>query len=340
MKKAWFASSLLCLSTLLYGETPIQTTTEEPAYDADLFKRDTPAFSFHGSFLFWRVQESALDYALKMQHTSPSGTVYAQGKYHSATFDGEPGFRVAASYFRAPKYWEMWLQYTRLTARGENSVGRPDQEGRYLTGTWPEIISAPITQAKSHIHLNYNVADFLVDRFFNPNPHLRIRFIGGGTVAWMNQNWAVCYFNESDAVTQIRNRWKFIGGGFRMGTMVDWYCGYDLYLTSATTAATLLGSYHNQSTQTASTESLAVRDAHYSDIRPTFAVQALFGLSWQKNFCSNRMEIFGGYELNSWFNLAEIYRSTSGAANIAKETWINTGMIALQGLTTRMTLDF
>jgi hypothetical protein len=338
MKRTWLIQSLLSAAVFLHAND--LTSTAEPAYDADLFKRDTPAFSFHGSFLFWRVQESALDYALKMQHASPSSTVYAQGKYHTATFDGEPGFRVAASYFRAPKYWEMWLQYTRLTARGKNSVERPDQSDRFLTGTWPEIIDTPLSKANSYIHLNYNVTDFFVDRFFNPNPHLRIRLLGGGTVAWMNQNWVVRYFNESEAITQIRNRWKFIGGGFRIGTMVDWYCGYDLYLTSSTTLATVLGSYHNQSMQTASTETLPVRDAHYSDIRPAVSIQALLGLSWQKNFCSTRMEIFGGYELNSWFNLNEVYRSTSSSSAGAKETWINTGMIALQGLTTRATLDF
>lgn len=335
----WMFCFLVCTTAFLFAEE-IQTE-EMPPYDADLFKRDDQVFSGHVSFLFWRVQEGALDYALKMQHASPPGTVYAQGKYKIATFNGEPGFRLALGYFRAPHYWELWTQYTRLTARGENSVEKPEVADRFLTGTWPQIIPTPLSKASSHIHLNYNVGDFLVDRFFNPNPHLRLRFLGGSTVAWINQNWVIRYFDPEGVVTQIRNRWKFIGAGFRIGTMIDWYCGYDLYLTATGTFASLLGSYHNITSQTAITAPLPIRDTHYSDARPTFSVQALVGLSWQKNFCSNRVEIFGGYELNSWFNLCEVYRSIGSVDPFAaKQTLINTGMLALQGLTTRVSVDF
>lgn len=326
---------LLLASTFAFAHE-----TEQKPHDADLFKQDTPAFSLHGSFLFWRVQEGALEYAIKMKNPSPAAPVYAQGDYQVATFDGEPGFRVAASYFRAPNYWEMWAQYTRLSSSGTNSVSAPDAANQYLNGTWPQT-GSPLTRATSHIHMKYNVFDFLVDRMFIPNPHLRLRLLGGGTVTWMDQNWNIRYFDSSvEALTQIRNRWDFVGGGFRFGTMVDWYFGGDFYLTAATTFASVLGSYHNKTKQTDRTRSAIIRDARYHDVRPAFSVQAIFGLSWQKNFCSSRMELFGGYELNSWFNLHEIYRSTSGTPQEAKETGVKSSAIALQGLTTRMTFDF
>lgn len=331
----WFLASFICLTQVLMAATP---SKEQPAYDADLFKRDTSVFSVHGSFLFWRVQEGALDYALKMEH--PGVTGYAQGKFHNATFNGDPGFRVALSYFRAPKYWEIWGQYTRMTSRGKNSVGAPGGSGEFLNGTWPQFITAPITHAESHIHLNYNVADLLVDRFFNPNPHLRIRFLGGGSAAWISQNWHIHYENAATENTLIRNWWRFIGGGVRIGSMIDWFCGFDTYLTATVTGATFLGTYENKARQTASTSTLPIRDSHFSDVRSAFTVQAIFGPSWQKNFASSRMEIFAGYEINTWFNLQEVYRSTLGAANTAKETLINNSLIALQGLTARMTIDF
>lgn len=338
MKKTWLLTSFfICASSLLHAKQIVQ---EPPAYDADLFKRDASVFSFHASFLFWRVQEGALDYALKMQQPSPSGPVFAQGKFHSATFDGEPGFRIAASYFRAPKYWEIWGQYTRLTARGKDNVDAPTATGKFLTGTWPMPSTNALTNAHSYIHMNYNVADLLVDRFFNPNPHLRMRLLGGGTAAWMNQEWTIHYTNTIGETTQVRNRWRFVGGGFRVGTIVDWFWGYDIYLTATATCATLIGSYHNQAKQMFNSQSLPVRDTHFSDVRPAFAIQGIFGPSWQKNFCSTRMEIFAGYELNSWFNIAEFYRSTSSVATASKETWMSTGMIALQGLNVRATLDF
>lgn len=345
MRRLFFHSaiqSFVFASAVVFGSDSATSTSkgEILPFDADLFRRDVSVFSFHGSFLFWRVQEGALDYALKMQQASPAGNSYASGKYHKATFNGEPGFRIAASYFRAPKYWEIWGQYTRLTSRGSNSVGKPTAADRHLVGTWPQGTSDALSEAESHIHMNYNVADLLVDRFFNPNPHLRIRFLGGGTAAWINQNWVIKYKNATDVITQIRNKWKYVGGGFRVGTMVDWFWGNDIYLTANTNFGTLLGSYKNSVRQSVIDESLPIRNAKYSDVRPAFTVQALFGPSWQKNFASARMEIFAGYELNTWFNLQEVYRSTSNAADQAKETWQNTGLIALQGLTARATIDF
>lgn len=342
MKIKWLVGSLIVVGVFLQAETTCNNTCPEgyQPHDADLYRRDVPVFSFHGSFLYWRVQEGALDYALKMQHTAPAIDNYAEGKFHKATFNGEPGFRIAASYFRAPHYWELWGQYTRLTARGKNSVGTPTQSGKFLTGTWPQIIDAPLSEAESKIHLNYNVADLVADRYFNPNPHLRVRFIGGGTAAWINQNWIIRYKNATDQISRIQNKWKFLGGGFRIGTMVDWFWEKDIYLTGTATVGTLLGSYHNKVKQTASTIDLPVRNANFSDIRPAFHVQGSFGPSWQKNFCNARLEIYAGYEINTWFNLQEVYRSTSNSADLAKETWLNTGLIALQGLTTRVTLDF
>lgn len=327
---------LLLATSLAFTHVP-----EQKPFDADLFKQEAPAFSLHGSVLFWRVQEGALDYALKMKRVSPSGTVYAQGDYQTATFNGEPGFRIAASYFRAPKYWELWAQYTRICSSGTNSVINPDSSNQYLTGTFPHS-GNPLTKAKSHIEMKYNTFDWLIDRVFIPNPHLRLRLLGGATVAWTDQDWNIRYFDRAapEALTQIQNKWDFVGGGLRFGTMIDWYFGYDVYLTVATTFASVLGSYHNKTQQTNRHEPAPVRDTRYHDVRPAFSVQTLCGFSWQKNFFSKRMEFFGGYELNSWFNLQEIYRSSGGSPEDFKETGVKTSAIALHGLTVRATLDF
>src|SRR3990167_3721294 len=49
-------------------------------FDADLFRRATQVLSFHGEFLFWRVQEGSLDYAMTMRNSAWGPTnSYAQG---------------------------------------------------------------------------------------------------------------------------------------------------------------------------------------------------------------------------------------------------------------------
>ena len=337
----------ICTIALVFTlEAKNQSTP--PPFDADLFRKDAQVWSGHAEFLFWRVQESSLDYALSMSQSAwgPSNC-YASGYFENATFNGDPGFRIGVSFFRAPKYWEVKANYTRLTARGSNSAGKPDPNTQYLTGTWPQVFTNPMAGATSRIHMNYNVADLLVDRVFHPNPHLRLRVLGGGLVAWINQNWDVSYNDSSNNQTAINNQWKFIGGGLSTGTCVDWYWGRDVYITASASFGALLGSYQNRSKQTTNYQissdyntSLPLRNAHYKDVRPSFTVQFLFGPSYQKNFTNSRMEFFLGYEINTWMNLHEIYRSTSGSGSAEKQTWINTGAVALQGLTTRLTVDF
>jgi major outer membrane protein len=321
---------------------------EPPPFDADLYRRDTQVFSIDAVFLYWRVQEGALDYATKMKESGwgPS-QCFAQGDFKNATFDGDPGFRAVFRFFRAPRYWEFWMEYTRLTATGEQKASKPSPPEQFLTGTWPQIFSNPMATAKSDIHLNYNVADLLITRVFFPNPHLRLRVTGGATVAWINQFWKVLYADWMGFQTKIGNRWKFIGGGLKTGTTFDWYWFTNVYMTGGANIGALLGSYKNSAKQTTNFQpapafnpALPVRDAHFSDVRPTFFTQLFLGPAYEKNYDNHRMEIFVGYELLTWLNLHEIFRSTNGSPQDAKETRINTGALALQGLTARATFDF
>jgi hypothetical protein len=337
----------------LFGNTPLSSlgqpkSKEPPPFDADLFRRDVQCFSFDSEFLYWRLQEGALEYALSMTNSGwgPS-ECYAQGNYQNGTFNGDPGFRVAFRFFRAPHFWDFVTQYTRLTARGTNQSDKPSTSGNYLTGTWPQIFTNPMEHAKSYIHLNYNLGDALISRVFFPNPHLRLRLQGGGVVSWMDQFWKILYQDGGSFETKIENRWRFIGGGLRIGVLFDWYWFMNIYMTGGSTFAALLGSYHNQAKQTTNFQpsglfnpSLPVRNAHFEDIRPAFEGQFYLGPSYQKNFTNQRFELFVGYELTTWWNVQEIFRSTNGAPSEAKETWINTSLLALQGLTARATLDF
>jgi hypothetical protein len=322
---------------------------QPPPFDADLFKKDAEIYSIHAEFLYWTVAEGALDYALKMRESAWSTTTpsYAQGRYETAGYDVDPGFRIALVYFRAPHYWEVKWQYTRITFDGHDQVNKPDPATKYITGTWPQITFAPLASATSHIHLNYNVFDMNVDRVFFPNPHLRLRFIGGAVGAWINQDWKVRYSDSFPHSTTIQNKWSFAGAGLKTATMVDWYWTGELYMTAAGSFGLLIGDYHNKAKQSSSfgpspgdNTSVPIRNASYHDIRPTFTTQMLLGPSWQKNYCNARVEVFAGFEMNMWLNLQEIYRSTAALPSEAKETWLNTGALTLYGLTTRLTVDF
>lgn len=347
----------LCAATLalpLAASSDKETEKNKQAFlaptcaDVDLFKQNDQIYSIHAEFLYWTVAEGDLDYALKMRHSAwgPSDS-YAQGRFEKGEYDWDPGFRIALLYFRAPHYWELKWQYTRVTFANKNSSSKPAADNRFLTGTWPQITPQPLAGATSHLHFNYNVLDWMADRVFFPNPHLRLRVIGGMIGAWMDQDWKVRYTDSVPNSTTIRNRWHFVGGGLKSGSMVDWYMTGHLYITALGTVSALMGYYSNHSHQSTTYQPLPtdntavpIRDTSYSDVRPTFTAQMLIGPSWQRNYPKYRIEAFAGFETNFWFNLQEIYRSTGGGPFDAKQTWINSSLLGIYGVSTRLTVDF
>lgn len=321
-----------------------------PAYDADLYNRDIETCLLDAELLYWTVNEGALDYAQKMTQPAWSSTTpsYASGKVKSASYHLDPGLRVMVGFFNALKYWDVRGQYTHFICRGQNSTSRPSSPSEFLTGTWPQITTNPLTHAHSDIFFNYNVFHLLISRIFYPNLHLRLRMTGGASSAWIGQDWKMQYFDGGiDKNTTIRNRWHFVGGGLSTGLIADWYWGNHIYLTGSTMISLYMGSYSNRSKQTTTFQvdpsdntSLPVRNSRLSNTRPALSTQFSIGPSWQQNFGPRRVEVFIGYELTGWFNLQEIRRSSSGAPSVAKETWTETSMLSLQGLTTRLTVDF
>ncbi|MBU6382901.1 MAG: hypothetical protein KGR16_01120 [Verrucomicrobia bacterium] len=337
----------LCLISIAVYANPC-CCYDELEGEPDLFQRYAQVFSGSAEFLYWTIAEGALDYALKMHHGASGPTpTFAQGGFKHAKFEADPGFRLSLIYFRAPHYWDTRWVYTRMTNHGKDHADKPGSADEFLTGTFPHITTNPLNGAHSRIHFNYNVFDWITHRVFFPNPHLRLRFGGGASFAWMSQNWKVLYTDAEANVTTVRNRWSFTGAGLKTGTTVDWYWTGDLYLTALGYLGLLMGSYSNRAIEHSTFQTtggdnpaIPVRNAHYEDARASFTFQLLFGPSYQKNFCSNRLEIFAGFEMNSWFNLQEVYRSTQAAASLAKETWMNTGLVTFYGLTTRATFDF
>ncbi len=337
----------LTMTATAFAKAPPQPTNQ-PGPDPDLFRKDEQVFSSHIEFLYWVVNENALDYAVKMRSPawSAGANNYASGKMEHSTYYIDPGFRFTFGFFRAPRYWEVWASYTRLTSRGKNWTSKPEAADEYLTGTWPQILTAPLTGSRTTLHFNYNVVDVMVDRYFIPNPHLRLRTFMGLTGTWMDQNWNIYYSDASANETRIQSQWKYGGVGPRMGIGVDWYWTDDIYFTGRGTFAVLMGPYRNKTRQTTNfapadeNTAIPLRNVDYDDSRIAGTMQFILGPSYQRTVGKVRMETFVGYELTAWANVQEVYRSTAGLPAAAKETWINTGILSLQGLTARISVDY
>lgn len=348
MKKIplFILSSLVPLLPLLAQEEALKSPPKETALD--LYNQNQPAFILSGELLFWTVNEGAVDYVHRMKTPAWSPTSsYAQGDVENANFDWDPGLRVGIGYYRAENFWEALAEYTYLQVEGKDQTKKPPEGSRFMTGTFPQIFTSPMQKATSHIQFHYQLADLLASRVFHPeaNPHLRLRLIGGIALGWLHQDWKVRYFDPTNVVTTTFNRWHYWGIGLRLGMSFDWFLGKDIYFSGKYSTALLMGHYHNHAKQETNAPlnpgddpSIPVRDTRFKDYRMTFTNQFLLGLTYEKSFGKRRIEAFAGYELTFWTNLQEVYRSTDGPPQNAKETWKDSGLIGLQGLTVRLSL--
>ncbi len=330
------------------------TDGSKPAFDCNLFNKDKSVFFVNAEFLYWLVNEGAVDYAVKMDQPAWSSTrgTHAVGNYENAHYEWAPGFRVNFGHFNAPHFWDVVAQYTYVPANGSRHAHAPKKSGEFLNGTWtqPDVGTgtppAPLHKASCHVGLKYNVLDLMFTRRFHTNEHLRIGVSGGITSAIIFQKMKISYEDINDQHSHANNRWRFEGVGFRAGVKVDWFMGWNIFMTGQLSTAILSGWYKNSSYQKTSAtipgadSSRPFGDTRFHDNRLTYTAQAMIGPSWQKVFKNVRTELVFSYEMNIWTNLQEIRRSGFALATEAKPTFINNSNISLQGLTIRLNVDF
>ncbi len=330
------------------GEHPVKEKVVTCSYDCDLFSKDRKVLFFNLEFLYWTVNEGALDYAIKMKKPAWGTPTDAVGHYKRAEFNWDPGVRFNFGYFNAPHYWDAQVQYTYFYSAGNETAKAPHESTLFLNGTWPQpdpTGATPLAQAKSEVSLMMNLIDLIMTRRFHPNPHLRIRVHGGPTIAWISQKWEINYLDTAGNKSHLHNKWHFVGAGMELGGIFDWFMGKGgYYLTAGGSLAFLGGDYHNVSKQNSTvTGVLPLRNAHYQDTRLVPHFQIYGGPSWQQSFKKIRTEIFIGYEFNIWGNLHEVIRTafdTGTSPTAPKLTSLDSGWVGLQGITFRWNLDF
>ncbi len=338
MKKSLLALTVLsALSTAPLAARTLmceQCEPEETGCPEHLFVERSQLF-IHAELLYWTVLENTLDYAVKIKDTTTELDHFALGDYQAARYDWRPGYRVAASYYRCPKYWEATAQYTWFYDKGSDRTVAPLNPTRQLA-TEPDY-----EKARSSIDLHYHVGDLHAARVFDPNPHLRMRLFAGLTYAYIEQSWRMRYTNFSNEFERVKEKWRFSGGGFRTGLTADWFWGCQFYLTAKMSLAALAGSYKNEEIQTINTDENLMVKAVYDEGRLAFHTQFMFGPSWQIPCDCWSFELFAGYEFNLWFNLQErIRQSLRSNTGEAMETFYSSGLFGTQGLTVRLTLGF
>ena len=158
------------------AERPVKERVITCSYDCDLFSKDKKVLFFNLEFLWWTVNEGALDYAIKMKNPAWGTPTDAVGHYKRAEFNWGPGARFNFGYFNAPHYWDAQVQYTYFFSAGSETAKAPHSSTLFLNGTWPQpdpTGATPLARAKSNVSLMMNLIELIMTRRFPPESSLK-----------------------------------------------------------------------------------------------------------------------------------------------------------------------
>lgn len=337
MKKTLFALTLLTASTTSLSARELMCEQCEPQCIPEcpehLFVERSQIY-VSAEFLYWTTVAPALDFALSSSNPFPDSGFLGTGDYKTADYSFCPGFRIGLAYYRCPRFWEVYGEYTWLKDEGKDSTSNFVRPTRFLS------YNSPTTSAKSKIELDYQVGDLWASRVFDPNPHLRVRLIGGFTIANLEQDWKIQYTSIDGFTDEIKEDWCFFGGGIRAGIRADWFWGCQFYLTGKTTFAGMIGSWEHKEFQRELSTGAVFANAKYDDHRLAGHAQFLIGPSWQVPCDCWSFELLAAYEFNLWLNVHERIRTFATNPVSPTETLYANGLLGLHGLTLRLNIGF
>jgi hypothetical protein len=321
-----------------------ENNSNQPSSELKIFHYrphiDAHNFYVNADFLYWKVEEGELDYILTDVETGAGVTTSsgATGHLKEARFDCKAGLRIAAGATFSPDFWIVEGRYTWIHPKGSSSTNSSDLP---LQGTYQTNNTTAIQSATSHINLNYQVADLILAKRFMLSKQVLVRAFTGVIGAWLNQHWTIKYFGGAPN-QEIKQNWSFSGGGLQLGINGDWFIGSGISLVGECRGALIYGNYQNQLNNREEPSSLTIEDPRLHDHRVIPTLQLSFGPAWGKMFKGWGINLFAGYELNAWYNLQLINRSLpiTSCSICGRNSVHSNGVLALQGLTMRLEVDF
>ncbi|MBS0619969.1 MAG: hypothetical protein JSS61_00725 [Verrucomicrobia bacterium] len=351
----------------------VMETTSTPSYRASVEEPEPKMYSyrpkinqasviFGGEFLYWRMQEGSLDFAVRGQQAAATGqATYDIGDFEIPDFKWKAGYRAYFGFRTSPKLWDLDAIYTYYYGKGNKTVHTPHPSqllanptpsgtsvSSLLIGTFPQATGTAVFTAKADMNLHYNVGDLLLGRRFGIAKDILLKLQMGATGAWIEEKFHYKYIG-TPAVTAATVRGKqnfdFRGGGMRIGINLDWFIGSGFSLIGNATTACLVGHYHqhatNRTSNAGATPPQTLQDSRYRDTRLATHTQLSLLPAWGITGRHVAFLIYGGYEFNYWTNLVEIYRSDSSVNSYTgRATLRSSGNLGIQGITAGASLKF
>ncbi|MCF7852947.1 MAG: hypothetical protein K9M07_06880 [Simkaniaceae bacterium] len=316
-------------------------TQSSDSTNTDAFAK--AGFFVGGEFLYWKLDIPGQDYAITRDFPaetySPDARSALAGDLQTIGWSYKPGGRVTVGYREGRDLWEITGDYTYYKTSKNNSSSQPSGIYGNYVGTMPEVTSgSSLVSGSSSSTFKYQIADLFLGRAINVTPYINLRVKAGAKGAFMHQDWSVFYTANNASTSSHQNNFHYNAFGLFGGFDARWkiWGGLDIFQTLD--FAGVYGKYkYFLFTRDDSVEPGIFDKLTNNDNRTIFTTRLLAGLGWQWSWDWFGIRLQLGYELNTWFNLAQSYREIGADVSLRSLTYSN---LSLEGLNAGLTLNF
>lgn len=262
-----------------------------------------PGFVGYAEGLHWRTNRRGLDYAAFLDPVWLTPT-----ELHSPQYGWDTGLRAGLGY-RFASGWDVTWNYTYFSTETSASITSEDSPGQVLIATRSQLDLGSTESVFAANSLKLNLHDLEIGRSFELNPSTALRVFGGFRWGMIDQaaehNFEYLDLSQQTVDGSIAERNDMNAYGIRMGVQANWISHSRLSLFGRLAGSVLVGDFtvyqheHNSVYGT-------ILDFPRTQTEAVPVLECAAGLAWR----SGGFEVQGGYEMSTWFNMAEIDRSS------------------------------
>ncbi len=253
-------------------------------------------------WLNWQAHRGGLDFA---SFVDPIWLTPATRE--SLDYDRDNGLRVGLGY-RFDSGWDVGWNYTYFRTSAAGVIDQAANPGLVLIAT-RSYFDLAVDSVAAQADLDYQIHDIEAGRRLVFTENADVRLFGGFRWAKIDQAERQQYTYEDIGVGSVTGtidgRSELDAYGIRLGAQTQWTTRWGLGLFGRLAGSVLVGN-------------AAVQQREFDDARGTIlnfsneayravpVVDVAAGASWTWR----AWEVAGGYEMTSWFNLAEVERAS------------------------------
>jgi hypothetical protein len=297
---------------------------------------DNGGLVFWGDYLLLHAHREAFDFAV----SGPTTAGAPVGNVANLDWQTQSGFRFGGGWMIPHCGVMLGVSYTYFHSHDDQSLTVPG--GGQLFATLPRALSFDdVTSAAGSTSLTYDVLDLVASKRICAAECLDITIIGGGRIAWIDQDLTAVYNGGSLGAVNARvsSPSYFSGGGLTAGTETMWmlmrgHGNQGLGIYTSIRGSIVSGEFHRNVTETNNNGQVVIVavDDRAHGLVPVLELAA--GLSFERENYFFRV----GYEVTNWFNFFDSPDFNVGG-NIGK-VGRRTSDLSLEGLQVRAGVSF